>query len=988
MNKQSKKSEFSLPYIGIDKTQKFDTLYNVKGDFGAIIKVLNPVMQYSADPNAYDNCHQLYINIIKILGEGYVIQKQDVLSKKNFDKGDSTEYLQKRYDEHFKGREFIDLVTYLTITKKVKKGAFYTFNPKALTEFYQNIEKVVELFDKSGLSATVLNEAEINNYIMRVLSMNFKSPNVSLNNMQVSDEEIKMGNKGVRSISLVNIDVIDLPETITTHITRNDKSSLKGFPIDTLGFLLQVPNFDTIIYNQVIDIPNQNYTQRKLELKKKRHSGIPDPANSICVEDINQLLIDVARENQMLVEAHFNILVCSDLDKLQQTSNYIESSLFQQGIIPSKNAYNQLELFRSVLPGNTAELKSYDLFLTTSDAALCFFFKEALSKSEDSTFQIRFTDRQGVPVAIDPADLPMQTNRINNRNKFILGPSGSGKSFFMNALLEQYCMHNNSANPKWLMDVVIVDTGHSYSGLCSYFGGKYITYSEEKPITMNPFAINEDEYNIEKKDFLITLISLLWKGAEGHISQVERDVISQTISAYYSNYFSKPTFNYNSLDEETTCRLQAKAKVSEVDFTEEAKKEINVDELREIAHQAAVHFEGSDDERLDFYQNQFDKLYQQELQKIITDIKLSHEEDEFDLIWSDAYDKAKEEFMKNNVFDLSFNSFYEYALVKIPQIKKDENIPFEVEEFKFVLKKFYKGGEFDSILNEQVDNSLFTESFIVFEIDSIKEHRTLFPIVTLIIMDVFIQKMRFRSDRRKALIIEEAWKAIASPLMANYILYLYKTVRKFWGEAMVVTQELGDIIGNAVVKDSIINNSDTIIMLDQRKFLDSFDEIAKLLSINDIERKKLFTINQLENTAKRGRFKEVYIRRGAVGEVYGVEVSIFQYLTYTTEKPEKSAVEIYVNYFGSYEKGLNAFVPEMRAINANISTFCGYINKLGVPFSHPAVQIYLDHYPDITDAINSFSRDRRNFKQSLKEFLDLVVQQQRPFSPEIKALVA
>jgi len=219
---------------------------------------------------------------------------------------------------------------------------------------------------------------------------------------------------------------------------------------------------------------------------------------------------------------------------------------------------------------------------------------------------------------------------------------------------------------------------------------------------------------------------------------------------------------------------------------------------------------------------------------------------------------------------------------------------------------------------------------VVFEIDSIKEHKVLFPIVTLIIMDVFIQKMRFRTKYRKALIIEEAWKAIASPLMAGYILYLYKTVRKFWGEAIVVTQELGDIIGNAVVKDSIINNSDTICLLDQAKFKDNYSQIASLLSINENERKKIFTINQLDNQDGRGRFKEVYIRRGSTGEVYGVEVSLHQYLTYTTEKPEKSAVEIYTQAFGGYQQGLDAFVEDFKASKLSLHSFFDKVNKQGV----------------------------------------------------------
>ena len=500
----------------------------------------------------------------------------------------------------------------------------------------------------------------------------------------------------------------------------------------------------------------------------------------------------------------------------QKACNYVESALFQLGVIASKNAYNQLELFRCSLPGNGVELKAYDWFQTTCDAALCFFLKESMPADEPSDFLIRFTDRQGVPVGFDPSDLPMRTNRINNRNKFVLGPSGSGKSFFMNALIQQYMGYN--------MDMVIVDTGHSYSGLCAYYNGKYITYSEENPITMNPFQITEAEYNIEKKDFLGTLIGLLWKGAEGTFSPVERDVIANVISAYYLIYFA---------------------------------------EKRE----------------------------------------------------------------------LKFDTFYEFALEKIPEIKTEEKIPFDLDEFRYVLKKFYKGGEFGFILNQAADDSLFGERFIVFEIDNIKESKILFPIVTVIIMDVFIQKMRLRKSQRKALVLEEAWKALASPIMANFLLYLNKTVRKFWGEIIEVTQELGDIIGNPIVKDSIISNSDTIILLDQSKFKDNYNDIAALLSINETERRKIFSINQLENTEGRGRFKEVYIRRGSIGEVYGVETAMEQYLTYTPEKPEKSAVEIYTGHYGSYPKGLDAMVRDMHQLQLRLPDFITKVNAYGKPLT-------------------------------------------------------
>jgi len=819
---RERKTAFRMPYAGIDTYNGLDILYGDKGDFSVILHITNPVLQYGADPDAYSAYQSLLLNIIKILGEGHIIQKQDVFIRKKYKGAASGEFLQQKYHAHFEGREYTEIKTYLVITRQTGRGTFYTFDKKVLADFYQNTAKLSDLLGNAGLNPRYLNVAEINRYVSKVLSMEFAAPNIVLNNMRCGDEQLNLGNLAIRCLSLVNTDSIDLPEKIGPYIEKQDNKGMRDFPVDNLSFLHQVPGYRVIIYNQLLEIPAQQMTLNKLELKRKRHSGVPDPANLICVEDIDLLLVDVARENQLLVNAHYSMVICAEEVQIRKATNFIEAALFQQGIIPSRNAYNQLELFRCALPGNGVELKKYDWFLTTADAALCFFFKESLLTDEPSDFLVRFTDRQGIPVGIDLSDLPMRTGRINARNRFCLGPSGSGKSFLINSLVEQYMQYN--------MDVVIVDTGHSYSGLCAYYKGKYITWSDDRPITMNPFAISESEYNIEKKDFLCTLISLLWKGAEGTVSTVERDVISSLISSYYGQYF-------------------------------------NADRQRDEMPQ------------------------------------------------------------------MNFNSFYEFALKKIPQIKSEEQIPFDLDEFRYVLKKFYFGGEFCSILNEPADQSLFSERFIVFEIDNVKENKALFPIVTLIIMDVFIQKMRHRTSQRKALIIEEAWKAIASPLMAGYILYLYKTVRKFWGEAVVVTQELADIIGNAVVKDSILSNSDTIFLLDQSKFKENYKEIAQLLSITETEQKKIFTINKLDNKEGRGRFKEVYIRRGTVGEVYGVENSIYQYLTYTTEKPEKAAVEIYANTYGTYQKGLVAFVSDLEKSGLPMETFVRKVNSNGSPLN-------------------------------------------------------
>ncbi|AZI25807.1 TraG family conjugative transposon ATPase [Pedobacter sp. G11] len=807
-----KRKVFELPYIGYSSNAGIDLLYTAAGDFSVIMQIENPVTLLCADERGYLNYHELLLKVIKIMGEGHVLQKQDVFIKRNYKPAESKEYLQQSYDAHFSGRRYHEIKTYLVLTRQVDRGRFYVFDAKSLNAFSRTVFKILDLLNDSGLHPTLLSKAEMDRYIGQCLAMDFSFRQVARENISVRDNQLDIGKQSVRCLSLIDCDRMDLPGSMAAYQLKNDGKGMRDFAMDNLAFLHQTPGYDCMIYNQVISIPSQRSVISSLTLKQKRHSGIPDPANRLCMEDISSLLAEVARDNQLLIHAHFNIMLCAKADKIDEVSNFIESALFSIGIIPSKNAYNQLELFRASLPANATMLKGYDLVLLPSQAALCLMFKEQLQQNEKSDFLVRFTDRMGIPIAIDPADLPMESGRISNRSKFVLGGSGSGKSFFMNSLVEQYLLYN--------MDVVIVDTGHSYSGLCAYYQGTYLTYSEQKPITMNPFAFSIDEYNIEKRDFLKTLVFLLLKGPQGEVSTVEDTVISGVIASFYSD-----------------------------------------------------HFAGNNDSA-----------------------------------------------------QLNFDVFYHYSVARIESICQEDHISFDYVSYRFVLKKFCLGQEFGELLNLSTDASLLEEKLVVFEIDSIREHRVLFPIVTMIIMDVFLQKMRLRHHQRKALILEEAWKAIASELMASYLVYMYKTVRKFYGEAIVVTQELEDIISSKTVKNSIIANSDTVCLLDQGKFRDDYEKVASLLSLSEGEQKKIFTINQLDNKKGRSKFKEVYIKRGNSGEVYGVEVSLKQYMTFSTEKPEKRALERYLSLHGEYRKALDAFISDFQAANLSLSEFIKKVN--------------------------------------------------------------
>jgi conjugation system TraG family ATPase len=264
---------------------------------------------------------------------------------------------------------------------------------------------------------------------------------------------------------------------------------------------------------------------------------------------------------------------------------------------------------------------------------------------------------------------------------------------------------------------------------------------------------------------------------------------------------------------------------------------------------------------------------------------------------------------------------------RIPQITSEKKIHFNINNFSHILDPFYRGGELEDTLNNDVDSSLFDARFIVFEIDKIKEDKTLFPIVVLIIMDVFLQKMRIKKGR-KALIIEEAWKAISSPTMAEYIKYLYKTVRKFNGIAGVVTQELNDVIDSPIVKEAIISNSDIKILMDQSKFKDKYDEVAKVMGLTDTQRRQIFTINSLNNHEGRPYFKETWICRGHDSDVYGVEVPPEMCWAFTTERSEKEAVRLYVRYYeNDGQRAIRQMEEDRKVLGVGTRDFANMVNQ-------------------------------------------------------------
>ena len=690
-----RKRIFQDIYFSVEEADRIGVIYTKTGEYSAVLKLENPVQKYCANIDSYYEFTQLFTAIAQTLGEGYAIHKQDIFIRKKFseESDENREFLSTSYFRYFNGRPYTDNECYLTITQEVKKSRLFSFDGKKWRDFLVKIRKVHDQLRDAGVQVRFLNRQEVNEYVDRYFAMNFRDKVVSMTNFKVDDECISMGDKRCKVYSLVDVDNVSLPSVIRpyTNVEVNNSS----MPMDLVSVVSGIPNTEAVVYNQMIFIPNQKRELALLDKKKNRHASMPNPGNQMAVEDIKRVQEVVARESKQLVYTHYNLVVAMSADTdIHKCTNHLENQFSRMGIHISKRAYNQLELFVNSFPGNCYGMNpDYDRFLTLGDAAACLMYKERILHSEKTPLKIYYTDRQGVPVAIDITGKEGSEKLTDNSNFFCLGPSGSGKSFHMNSVVRQ--LHEQGT------DVVMVDTGNSYEGLCEYLGGKYISYTEECPITMNPFRINRQELNVEKTGFLKNLVLLIWKGSQGTVTKTEDRLIEQVITEYYDTYF-------NGFDGFTPPQR------------EDLRKSLLIDERNKSGNRAESETE-----------------LNARIETVIDEIERRRKE--------------------LKVESLSFNTFYEFSVQRIPDICNENSITgIDISTYRYMMKDFYRGGNHNKTLNENMDSSLFDETFIVFEIDSIKDDPLLFPLVTLIIMDVFLQKMRIKKNR-KVLVIEEAW---------------------------------------------------------------------------------------------------------------------------------------------------------------------------------------------------------------------------------------
>lgn len=736
-----------------------------------------------------------------------ILHKQDIFITEKYEpdiRRDELSFLSRSFERHFNERPYLHHTCYLFLTKTTKERSRQQSNWNTLCRGFlvpkeiRDKETVERFMEAVGQFESIVNDSglvrlerltteEITGtenepgIIERYLTLSADGTTM-LQDMQLNPDGMRIGDKRLCLHTLSDLDY--LPGKVRTdgryERLSTDRSDCRLSYAAPVGVMLPCDH----IYNQWIFIDDSNENLSRFEKMAKNMQSLSrySRSNQINKEWLDEYLNEAHTNGLQSVRCHCNIIAWAENgNELRRVKNDVGSALALMECTPHHNTTDLPALYWAGIPGNEADFPAEETFYTFTGQALCFFTAETCYRNSLSPFGIRMVDRlTGKPVFLDISDLPMKKGVVTNRNKFILGPSGSGKSFFTNHLVRQYWEQGTH--------ILLVDTGNSYKGLCDLIhqktggdDGIYFTYKENDPISFNPFFTEDYRYDIEKRDSIKTLILTLWKREDEPPRRSEEVALSNAVSLYI------------------------------------------------------------------------------------------------------------EKIKKNRKIKPNFNSFYDFVRKDYRKILADKNVrekDFDVDGFLNVLEPYYKNGEYGYLLNSDKELDLLNKRFIVFELDVVKDNPILFPVVTIIIMETFINKMRRLQGIRKMILIEEAWKAIAKEGMANYIRYLFKTVRKFYGEAVVVTQEVDDIISSPVVKETIINNSDCKVLLDQRKYQNKFDQIQNLLGLTDKERSQILSIN-LANAANR-LYKEVWIGLGGTqSAVYATEVSAEEYLCYTTEETEK-----------------------------------------------------------------------------------------------------
>ena len=771
-----------------------------RGDICVGWEVLLP-SAFRCNEQAYDTLVSSMASAIGLLPDYTIVHKQDIYMRKRYASEPVRGFLEEAYERHFDGREYLDHKCLLWLSfssrKNVRGGSSGILGMPASAlpkgeEIVRDLAAAEQfasiLTGNPLLRLRRLTEEDIFGQILQdYLNFTDEGPDV-LSDIQVTPDSIRVGDKTVLCHLFADLD--QLPGEVASCKRVGELSTEKSTVyLSYLNEIGQGLDCEHVVNWYCVKEPLKDI-HGSLDAKRRQMQSMSsrNAENRKYAEEINDYLETAAVQQMSTVRCHLNILSSGSPDQ-------VATAISKLGIVPVRDIANAPAQFWTSIPGNESGLAFTEYMTMELNSALCLNIYDGFDVGIADGI-LKMSDRiRLIPQRFDIQEKALEEGLIENYNVFLLGPSGSGKSFYMNKYLRASYIAGQHD--------FLIDQGHSYRALCNIIheesGGKdgsYYTFEKGKPISFNPFRNVKrfSKADSEAMTFLFTLMVTLWKNGKVEISSSAEKYVRESITSF----------------------------------------------LRQ---------------------------------------------------WDRDSDPI-------------FNDYFEYVRDVFGDLLSREDTGkeyFDLKDYLISMEQFYTGGPYDYLLNSRESVDILHDRFVVFEIDAIKGDPVIYPITTLVIMDAFMEKMSSNSDF-KVMVIEEAWKAIMGTQMATYMLELWKTARKHRTAAMVVTQELNDIISSPIIKDSIVENSGVKILLDQRKYLNRFDELAAALSLSEDDKSMILSLNRY----RPGNGREVFFNLGNNKSfVMRLEVSPEEAIAFSSQKKDKERLAVAVEKCGgSYIKAI------------------------------------------------------------------------------------
>lgn len=839
-----KKVEFDkvFPLLGISEE---GVAISRKGALTLGWEIILPVM-YTRSEEDYDGMIHAMDSAIRILPAWYTVVRQDIYTYEYWapDEDYPSGFFAESEKRHFMGRKylvhkayiFVTMTTKGLITKKssysglfgIADGCIIPARPEYELFLAKTKEFAAILTSGSGISLTPLSfndwagTPESPGIIHRYMFLGERTNHMS--DFELSNESIGCFDRKAQVYNLYSSE--KLPP-IVNSIRKNNLLSTEGNPVyQSLGAAIGAAVDCEHIVNSIFVIPDQAEEKARLEDEfKKMRAGNEDDENAISQKELQLYKEKLINESPYTIKANISIIAWDIEENYGAIAGKITSALSMLGTsVTSRVKYNAPLLWYAGIPGNVSEIGSENLMTMELSSALCFNNWDTFQRNiKGGTLRICDRNRHS-PIVFDTQHIAMKRGWIYNLNAFILGPSGTGKSFFMNFYLRN--VYDAGGN------CFLIDRGDSYELLCAVINeesggrdGQYISWDAEHPLKFNPFIGYKewlDENGNTKADsiganFFISVLETIWAPVGGWTSDTE-PILKQTITDFLRN---------------------------------------EVPEIEKAGRKP---------------------------------------------IFQDYY-----VFLKDKIAPLVAKS--RYSVLGNTVHKED----IDMGKMLKALSAYSVEGVYGFLQNEENPADIFTSRFVVFEVtalSSVKDEK-FYSLCILFIMHQFDMKMRQKVEEFDVMVIEEAWKAISNETMAPYLRELWKTARKFNTSAVVVTQSMSDILSSDVIKDAILANSSTKILLDQSEARKNFDPIADALSLTANDRMKIFSMNM--NKDPRYEYRDVFIKLGeGFSDVFSTEASPEEAVAFDSRKEEKAPHIRRAKELGSYREAIMEAVNEKK----------------------------------------------------------------------------